>query len=188
MNPILLASQSPRRRELFAHLGYPFTCTSVDTDETPRTGEAPETLVRRLARDKAAAAHQGHPEAVTVGGDTVVTIDGEILGKPDDEAHARAMLSRLQGRDHVVWTGIAVIGPGNAERVEAVACRVWFRPMDSAEIAAYVATGEPMDKAGAYGIQERGATFVEKVEGDYFTVVGLPLCRLGMMLKAALGA
>ncbi|MBI5136840.1 MAG: septum formation inhibitor Maf [Nitrospirae bacterium] len=184
--PILLASASPRRRELLAHLGRPFTCTRVDADETPLPGETPQGMVIRLAEMKARAAHH-NPHGVTIGADTVVTLDGIILGKPVDADDAARMLARLQGRDHTVWTGVAVLGPGDRSDVLAEATRVWFRPMTHAEIDAYVATGEPLDKAGAYGIQEKGARFVEKVEGDYFTVVGLPLCRLGTMLDQALG-
>ncbi len=184
--PILLASASPRRRELLAHLGHPFTCTTVDVDETPLPDEPADTLVVRLARAKAEAARPQNPNGITIGSDTVVTLDGKILLKPVDEADAVRMLTTLQGRAHTVWTGVAVMGPGNHVQQLAEATRVVFRPMDEDEIHAYVATGEPMDKAGAYGIQERGAAFVERVEGDYFTVVGLPLCRLGLMLKAAL--
>ena len=184
--PILLASASPRRRELLAHLGHPFTCTSVDVDETPLPGESPQNLVIRLAEAKAAAARQQNPDGITIGSDTVVTLHGDILMKPVDEADAIRMLIELQGNAHTVWTGVAVLGPDDHAEVIAESTHVWFRKMDLSEINAYVATGEPMDKAGAYGIQERGAAFIEKVEGDYFTVVGLPLCRLGLMLKEAL--
>jgi len=184
--PILLASASPRRRELLAHLGHPFTCTSVDIPEARQPGEAPETMVKRLAHAKAAAAHGQNLDGITIGSDTVVTLDGDVLMKPVDDADAVAMLGRLQGRGHTVVTGVAVLGPGAEQQVVAEATQVWFRPMDDAEIRAYVATGEPMDKAGAYGIQERGACFIERVAGDYFTVVGLPLCRLGLMLGTAL--
>lgn len=185
--PILLASASPRRRELLAHLGHPFTCTSVDVDETPLPNEPAEALVVRLAHAKADAARDQNPDGITIGSDTVVTLDNRILMKPVDDADAIRMLSSLQGRPHTVWTGVAVLGPqGHAEQV-ATSTRVFFRPMGGDEIRAYVATGEPMDKAGAYGIQERGAAFIERIEGDYFTVVGLPLCRLGVMLNTALG-
>ncbi|MDH5527120.1 MAG: Maf family protein [Nitrospirota bacterium] len=178
MTPILLASASPRRRELFSHMGFPFTVTSVDTDETVQPGEDADSAARRLALDKARAARPQNPHGVVVGCDTLVVIDGDILGKPKDQNEARAMLARLSGREHRVVTAFAVIFADGREVVEAPSTTVRFRPMTEAEIAAYVATGEPMDKAGAYGIQERGAVFVEGVTGDYFTVVGLPLCRL----------
>lgn len=186
-SPILLASASPRRRALFGHLGYPFETCVVDVDETPLARETVRKTVLRLARAKATAAREGRPEAVVVGADTVVEVNGDVLGKPRDIAEARAMLARLAGREHRVWTAVAVSGPGAREDAAVEVTRVWFRPMSAAEIAAYVATGEPMDKAGAYGIQERGAVFVERIEGDYFAVVGLPLCRLGLMLEKALG-
>jgi septum formation protein len=185
--PILLASASPRRRELFGHLGYPFTVTSVEVDETPRPGEPVAQLVQRLALEKARAARPQNPRGVTVGCDTLVEIDGQVLGKPVDEAEARNMLSRLSGDMHRVWTAVALLGPGESEACEVSVTAVRFRDMEADEIAAYVATGEPMDKAGAYGIQERGAVFVEGVTGDYFTVVGLPLCLLGQMLKEIVG-
>jgi nucleoside triphosphate pyrophosphatase len=188
--PILLASASPRRRALFGHLGYPFEAVAVDMDESPLPGETVRKTVLRLARAKAAAARAAHPEhaeAVVVGADTVVEVGGEVFGKPRDVAEARSMLARLAGREHRVLTAVAVLGPGALEDAAVEVTRVWFRPMTAAEITAYVATGEPMDKAGAYGIQERGAVYVERIEGDYFAVVGLPLCRLGQMLAKAVG-
>jgi len=185
--PILLASASPRRRALFAHLGYPFTSCAVEMDEAPRPGEDVPATALRLARAKAEAARPQCPDGVVIGADTVVEVNGQGLGKPADADDAARMLGRLAGREHRVWTAVAVLGPGAREALEAAVTRVWFRPMAPEEIAAYVATGEPMDKAGAYGIQERGAVFVERIEGDYFTVVGLPLCRLGLLLKDALG-
>lgn len=185
--PILLASASPRRRALFAHLGYPFSTCAVAVDESPRPGEAVGDTVLRLARAKAAAARDRNADGLVIGADTVVEVEGDVLGKPAGAEEAARMLERLQGREHRVWTAVAVLGPGDREAAEAQATRVWFRPLEPAEIAAYVATGEPLDKAGAYGIQERGAAFVERIEGDYFTVVGLPLCRLGLLLKERLG-
>lgn len=185
--PILLASASPRRRELLHHLGYPFSTCSVDVDERPRPGEPAHELVARLALAKARAARFKNPHGVVIGCDTVVELEGEVLGKPAGPAEARTMLARLQGREHRVWTAAAVIAPKGEEGVEVSETRVRFRPMAGTEIDAYVATGEPLDKAGAYGIQERGAVFVEGVTGDYFTVVGLPLCRLGLMLARLIG-
>jgi septum formation protein len=187
---IVLASASPRRRALFGLLGYPFESMIVDVDESPLPGETVRKTVLRLARAKAEAARKQRPDAVVVAADTVVEVTGEVFGKPRDIAEARAMLARLAGRDHRVLTAVALLGPDGPDGIDADAVettRVWFRPMSAAEITAYVATGEPMDKAGAYGIQEKGAVFVERIEGDYFAVVGLPLCRLGIMLGKALG-
>jgi septum formation protein len=173
--PIVLASASPRRRELLALLGLAFDVAPADVDESWRNGEAPEVHAERLAREKAEAVRR--PGAVTVAADTIVVVDGEILGKPADAAEARAMLGRLAGRGHVVHTAIAV-AYGGRQASAVVSTGVWFRPLDAAAIAAYVATGEPMDKAGAYGIQGYGAVLVERIEGDYFTVMGLGLARL----------
>lgn len=187
ISPIVLASASPRRRALFGHLGYPFSAVAVTLDESPLPGETVRKTVLRLARAKAEAARAEFPDAVVVGADTVVEVGGEVFGKPRDVAEARSMLARLAGREHRVLTAVAVLGPGTLEDATVEVTRVWFRPMTASEITAYVATGEPLDKAGAYGIQERGAVFVERIEGDYFAVVGLPLCRLGLMLAKAVG-
>ncbi len=173
--PIVLASASPRRRELLSLLGLRFDVAPADVDETWRNGEPPAVHAERLAREKAEAVRR--PGAVTVAADTIVVVDGEILGKPTDAADARAMLARLAGRGHVVHTAIAV---AYAARLASgvVSTQVWFRPLDADAIAAYVATGEPLDKAGAYGIQGYGAVLVDRIEGDYFTVMGLGLARL----------
>jgi septum formation protein len=177
--PVILASASPRRRELLSLLGLAFDTAAADVDESWRSGEAPEVHAERLAREKAAAVRR--PGAVTVAADTIVVVDGEILGKPADGAEACAMLRRLAGRGHVVHTAIAV-AYGERRASGVVSTRVWFRPLDGATIAAYVATGEPLDKAGAYGIQGYGAVLVERIEGDYFTVMGLGLARLADLL------
>jgi septum formation protein len=173
---LVLASGSPRRRELLASLGLEFEVRPVDLDETPRPGEHPEAYVARLARAKAAAALR--PGELVLAADTVVVLDGELLGKPSDPAAARAMLGRLAGREHTVHTGVELAedtGSG-ARRAGAVATsRVRIAPMEEATIAWYVATGEPLDKAGAYAIQDLGALFVETVDGNYTNVVGLPL-------------
>ena len=178
--PVVLASASPRRRELLTLLGLTFDVAPTDVDESWRTGEAPEVHAERLARAKALAGRRAG--AVTIGADTIVVLDGDILGKPRDRAEAAAMLGRLSGREHAVYTAIAV---AYAARVAStvVATRVWFRALDAATIAAYVATGEPMDKAGAYGIQGYGAVLVDRIEGDYFTVMGLGLARLVDLLS-----
>ena len=170
--PIVLASSSPRRRELLRMLGLPFAVSPSDIDETWRNGEAPAVHAERLAREKAAA--RPVPGTAVIGADTIVVIDGEILGKPRDAADARAMLRRLSGREHVVYTGVAVARDGRlASGVRQTTVR--FYPLDDDAIAAYVATGEPLDKAGAYGIQGYGAVLVERIDGDYFTVMGLGL-------------
>lgn len=173
--PVVLASSSPRRRQLLGLLGLDFDVAPADVDETWRNGEPPAVHAERLAREKAEAVRR--PGAVTVAADTIVVVDGAILGKPADAAEARAMLARLAGRGHVVHTAIAVAyGARLASGV--VSTQVWFRPLDADTIAAYVATGEPLDKAGAYGIQGYGAVLVDRIEGDYFTVMGLGLARL----------
>jgi septum formation protein len=175
--PVVLASASPRRRELLALLGLAFDVRPTDVDETWRNGEAPAAHAERLAREKAAAAASSG--AAVVGADTIVVTDGEILGKPRDAAEAREMLRRLAGRDHEVFTGVAVAyGGALASGVGRTVVR--FRPLDEAVIAEYVATGEPLDKAGAYGIQGFGAVLVERIDGDYFTVMGL---GLGLMVE-----
>lgn len=179
---VILASQSPRRRELLSLIGIPHVVRPADIDESLHPGEEPVPHAERLAREKAHRLAERHPAAVVIAADTIVVLDGEILGKPADAAEARATLARLSARTHTVFTAIAVARGGRTESaVEAV--EVTFRALTSAEIAAYVATGEPMDKAGAYGIQGFGATIVERIEGDYFSVMGLGLRRLVALLE-----
>ncbi len=179
---IVLASQSPRRRELLALIGLAHEVRPADIDESPLAGEAPEELCERLARGKAfALAGKTAAAAVIVGSDTIVVVDGTVLGKPADAADAARMLRLLSGRSHTVLTAVAVARSGKIESaVERVA--VTFRAIDDAEIAAYIATREPMDKAGAYGIQGYGATIVSRIEGDYFAVMGLALNLLVRLL------
>ncbi len=178
--PIVLASASPRRKQLLELLGLKPEIVPSDIDETWRNGEAPAPHAERLAREKVAALHR--PDAAVVGADTIVVLDGTILGKPADAAEARATLRRLAGREHEVFTAVAVAHGGRtASGVVRTAVR--FRELDDATIAAYVATGEPMDKAGAYGIQGYGAVLVEWIEGDYFTVMGLGLGLLVDLLE-----
>ncbi|HEY2065454.1 MAG TPA: Maf family protein [Gemmatimonadaceae bacterium] len=182
---VVLASQSPRRRELLTLVGIPHIVRPAHIDESYRSGEQPAAHAERLARKKAAVAAQEAPDALVVGSDTIVVVDGDVLGKPRDGAHAVEMLTRLSGRSHIVMTAVAVEWRGRTvSAVEEVV--VTFHPLDADDIAAYVATGEPMDKAGAYGIQGYGATIVERVDGDYFAVMGLPLQRL-VRLMATLG-
>lgn len=183
---LILASGSPRRRELLAQLGLRFSVRAVDVDETPRPGEAPEAYVLRLALEKAAAgaaAEATAPGTLVLAADTIVILDGELLGKPADAAEARQMLGRLAGREHQVATGVALRqGERVASAVEVSTVR--FLPMSAAEIAWYVATGEPMDKAGAYAIQGIGGLFIEALEGNFSNVVGLPLPVVHRLFRA----
>ena len=180
---VILASQSPRRRELLALAGIAHDVQPADIDESYLTGERPRDHAERLARGKAAAIAAREPDAVVIGSDTIVVVDGDVLGKPSDENDAVRMLARLAGRSHIVITAVAVAWRGETRSaVEEVG--VTFHPLSRAEIDAYIATREPMDKAGAYGIQGYGATIVARVDGDYFAVMGLPLQRLIRVLDA----
>jgi len=182
---VILASQSPRRRELLTLVGIAHEVRPADIDETYLPGEQPRAHAERLAREKAAVVARDEPNAIVIGSDTIVVVDGDVLGKPRNEADAVAMLSRLSGRSHVVMTAVAVSWRG-AQRSDVVEVGVTFHPLATDDIEAYVATREPMDKAGAYGIQGYGATIVERVDGDYFAVMGLPLQRL-VRLMANMG-
>lgn len=183
---LILASASPRRRELLEQVGAAFAVVVSDTDESVVPHDLPpELYVQELAMLKATAvAKQQEKGYLVIGADTVVVRGGEILGKPADAADAARMLRLLSGREHDVYTGIAVCDSTDLHTVcHAERTKVRFRPIDEAEIAAYIATGEPMDKAGAYGIQQRGSLFVTGVTGDFSNVVGLPLCALFTLLK-----
>ena len=177
---VVLASSSPRRRELLSLIGVAHTVAPADLDETLLPGELPEPHAERLARAKAATVAErldGEGDVVVIGADTIVVVDGDVLGKPGDATVAATMLRRLAARSHVVHTAVAVARRDRlASGVESV--DVTFRALSDAEIAEYIATGEPMDKAGAYGIQGYGATIVERIVGDYFAVMGLALGRL----------
>lgn len=177
---LILASQSPRRRELLGRLGLPFTAVSADIDETMTPGIDPVLEVARLSREKAQAVAAG-PQDVVLAADTVVILDGEVLGKPHTPEKAKEMLRRLSGRAHLVVTGYTVLKDGKAI-TETEESRIFFRELLPREIDAYVESGEPLDKAGAYGIQGRGALLVEKIHGDFFNVMGLPVLRLSRML------
>ena len=178
---VILASQSPRRRELLGLIGIPHEVLPANIDETYLNGEKPRAHAERLARENAAAVRAAGG-AIVIGSDTIVVVDGEVLGKPLDKADAARMLRRLSGRAHTVITAVAVARNGRVESgVEEVG--VTFHPLTDAAIEAYIATGEPMDKAGAYGIQGYGATIVSRVDGDYFAVMGLPLQRLVRLLE-----
>ncbi|HUB83796.1 MAG TPA: Maf family protein [Bryobacteraceae bacterium] len=170
---LILASQSPRRAEILRQAGIPFLVRAAPVDETLQPGEAPEVYVRRLAKAKALAVPADRDEIV-LSADTTVVVNSEILAKPEDEADARRMLALLSGRRHEVMTGICL------RRGEELVCdhevtAVWFAPMSQQEIADYVATGEPMDKAGAYAVQGGASKFVPRIEGCYFNVMGLPV-------------
>lgn len=181
---VILASASPRRRELLALIGIAHDVRPADIDESRRPGETPAGYCERLAREKSAAMVRGaNDDAIVIGSDTIVVVDDEVLGKPRDGDDARRMLAMLSGRSHTVLTAVAVARGGRvASGVESV--QVTFRTLDAEEIGAYIATREPMDKAGAYGIQGFGATIVERIEGDYFAVMGLPLGRLVRLLPS----
>lgn len=180
---MILASQSPRRIELMHEAGYDFRVIPADIDETPQVHEGPLELVARLSLDKAAfsASTSAYPGELVVAADTIVAIDGEVLGKPEDEADAHRMLRELSGRTHQVATGVALI-VAHATRVEPVSfvevTDVTFFDLTDDEIDGYVKSGEPMDKAGAYGIQGVGGRMlVKKIDGDFYNVVGLPIAR-----------
>lgn len=178
---VILASQSPRRRELLRLLRIPFSVRVADIDETMDPGKAPEDEVARISALKARAI-ACNPGDTVIAADTIVVADGCILGKPKDARDAKNMLCRLSGRWHKVMTGLTVLQKGKCVSCTEVT-EVCFRNLSAEEIDAYVATGEPMDKAGAYGIQSGGAPFVSRIIGDYYNVVGLPVCRLSQLLK-----
>ena len=178
---LVLASQSPRRSEILRQAGIPFTVRPVEVDETPLSGERPRAYVERLALAKALAAPAGQQETV-LAADTTVTIDGAVLGKPADAADARRMLALLSGKRHDVLTGIC-LRKGDSPILDCASTAVWFQPLSDEEIGAYVASGEPDGKAGAYAIQGLASKFVERIEGCYFNVMGLPLARLWTSLR-----
>lgn len=186
MRRLILASASPRRRELLAQAGYTFEVLPAHVNEDPRPDEDPIAYVVRLARDKALAVYNSlsDPNAIVLGADTTVTLDGHILAKPEDAADAARMLRLLSGRTHRVITGVALATAQGAE-VAAEVTGVQFLTLSDDEIGAYVATGEPMDKAGAYGIQGLAAKWIPRVEGCYFNIVGLPLSLVATMLETA---
>ncbi len=181
---LILASASPRRRELIALLGMPFTVQTASVDETMDAVGTVETQVAELSLRKARAVG-AFPGKITVAADTVVVLDGKVLGKPASEEEAVQMLQSLSGRTHQVMTGVTVLHQGGHISCTQVT-QVHFRQLSRQEIEAYVATKDPMDKAGAYGIQSGAAVFVEGIEGDYFNVVGLPVCKLNQMIREAM--
>jgi septum formation protein len=179
---LVLASQSPRRAELLGKLGLAFDVRPADIDESYIDHEMPADHAERLAREKALTIALGDPDAVVIGSDTIVVLGSDVLGKPRDSDEAVQMLLRLSGREHEVYTGVAVAHGGRVES-ELERVRVRFRQLDRSDCEAYVATGEPMDKAGAYGIQGFGSALVEAVDGDYFAVMGLPVVRTLKLLE-----
>lgn len=186
---IILASWSPRRKELLAGVIDKFDIMADDSEEKIESGMAPEDVVMYLAMQKAAnVAEKTAEDALVIGADTVVSIDGTIFGKPSDEEDAKRMLKILSGRENVVCTGLAVVDTSNGKAVcDYEKTGVVFRELSERETDAYIKTGEPMDKAGAYGVQGLGALFVQEIHGDYFNVVGLPLCKLSRMLEKEFG-
>ena len=182
--PIILASNSPRRKELLRQIGVSFTVDPADVDERPFPGERPEDYAVRVALDKARVAAARSKNGVIIAADTIVVVDDTILGKPADRNDAERMLTVLSGRVHRVITGLAVIDAADGKTMtNSVVTSVWFRDLSQQEIQSYVAGGEPLDKAGAYGIQGKGALLVKQIEGCYFNVVGLPLSLLGELLR-----
>ncbi len=177
---VILASQSPRRRELMGLFPFPVTIRVADIDETMDPGKAPRDEVARVSHLKARAVER-EPGDVVIAADTIVVLGSTVLGKPKSEAQAREMLRALSGRDHQVMTGMTVLRDKTAVTVTEVT-DIHFRPLLDTEIDAYVRSGEPMDKAGAYGIQGGAALFAEKMVGDYYNVMGLPVCALWKIL------
>ena len=192
---LILGSQSPRRRELLKQVGLDFEIRTADLDETKYETADPVQTVRATCEAKARAvaralsgdAHTGRSSddnsQLILTSDTIVVLDGRIMGKPHSEAQAEEMLAALSGREHSVFTAFCLLPLGGEACTEHVETKVRFRPLEREEILAYIASGEPMDKAGAYGIQGLGAALVESIDGDYYTVMGLPLCRVCEALK-----
>lgn len=194
MKKIILGSASPRRRELLSQIGVSFEVRTSGREEIYHSA-IPEEIVRELALMKAENVagdltdeqNEAPNDTIVIGADTIVVLDGKILGKPVDEKDAADMIGALQGRSHEVYTGVAILdydaqGEKNVS-VHAVGTKVYVNPMDEAEISAYIDTGEPMDKAGAYGIQGRFAAYIDRIEGDYYNVVGLPVSYVYQALK-----
>ncbi len=183
---LVLASASPRRRQLLGWLGVPYDLDVPEVDERPEAEESASDMVRRLARAKAAMVASRRPASWVLAADTVVEIDGEIFGKPVDAEDASRMLGRLAGREHRVATGFALLAPGGIERaVDVVVTRVRFRPLVAAAIHAYVGSDEPAGKAGGYAIQGQGAALIDRIDGSFTNVIGLPLVEVSRALVEA---
>ena len=181
---IILASQSPRRREILTLMELPFEVIESHVEEVPPVGATTEELVKALAQQKARAVFDRHPQDCVIGADTVVDLDGRVLGKPHTPERAKEYLGLLQGRSHIVYTGICVMTPGRVD-VRSVRTDVTFRPMTAEEIDWYVGTGDPLDKAGSYGVQGPASLFVDHLEGNYFNIIGMPAPTLYEMLLDA---
>jgi septum formation protein len=179
---LILASASPRRRELLTQAGFQFVVLAADIDESRHEGEAPADYVQRLALEKAQAIHKLHPDAVVLGADTTVVLDGEVLNKPVDPDDAERMLRSLAGREHQVHTGIAVVS-GGEYRQHIETTTVFFSQMRDTDLAHYLGSGDSLDKAGAYGIQGYAARWVSRIEGDFFNVMGLPIAATVKLLE-----
>lgn len=182
MQNLILASSSPRRKELLETLRLSFAISSSEVDESFDPNLSPEEVVMELAERKAQAIFKDNPDAFVLGSDTIVVADNRILGKPADEAEAFSMLKSLSGKQHNVFTGVSIVSPSSSTRFYEKT-EVWFWELTDDEIRAYVKSGEPLDKAGAYGIQQLGSMLVKKIHGDYFAVVGLPVARTVRELK-----
>ncbi|MDO4542779.1 MAG: Maf family protein [Bacillota bacterium] len=183
MSRLFLASSSPRRKEILENLGLRFTVRPADIDESLISGEDAASYVLRMAVQKALAAAIDVDEGIIIGADTIVSLDEDILGKPEDSEEARKQLTELSGREHIVITGLGVVDKKSNRTVSAmVQTIVYFKELSEEEIEAYIQTGEPMDKAGSYGIQGKGAVFIRRIEGDYYNVVGLPVAKLYSLL------
>jgi septum formation protein len=193
---LILASASPRRQELLRDAGIEFVVEATDIPEIPRRGEAPQAYAERLACEKARAAFRKHPKDLVLGADTIVVVDGQILGKPGDATDAARMLRLLSGRSHQVTTGVCLTGPSAEQTVSgkrelrtffedlrSETTSVTFETLTDDDIASYIATGEPMDKAGAYAIQGIASRWIARIEGDYSNVVGLPVSLVCRMLR-----
>ena len=190
---LVLASASPRRQELLRNAGIPFVVQSTNIPEVPQPGEAPRAFAERMARDKALAVFRRRPNDFVLGADTIVVVDGEILGKPRDSADAVRMLRVLSGCMHQVVTGVCLVGPrlrtedqqpeAGFEDIRSETTLVTMDPLGDDDIHSYVSTGEPRDKAGAYALQGSAAAFTERIEGSYAAVVGLPLCEVVVALR-----
>ncbi len=185
METIILASGSPRRQELLQQIGVPYEVVKSDAEEVLDAVEGPRALAVENARRKALAVSKRYPGRVVLGADTVVFQDGAVYGKPKDAEDARNMLKSFAGRRHDVVTGVAIVAKDGVCYTDATETKVFFNDLTDDEIAAYIATGEPMDKAGAYAVQGRAAAFIPRIEGSFSNVVGLPLAEVASLLKEA---
>lgn len=184
MHSIILASKSPRRKELMSLIPVQFMVQTKEVEEYINLQDSPEENVKRLAREKAYAVGKEYKDEWILGCDTVVVYEEEILGKPKDEEDARKMLSKLSGKVHLVYTGIALYNESNEKLIQKAVCsKVFMKEISQEELKWYISTGEPFDKAGGYGIQGFASNFIEKIEGDYFNIVGLPVATIYNLLK-----